>query len=160
MKKFISFFLVFLLTMAIQTALGKEKEEPLPRYTIEGNGTGAQGTYLIKVTIVSKNKNTDESTLRKCAVHGVLFKGFTNNNRAQRPLAGSQLNESEHADFYKDFFSTNGPAENYASTVDGSISYVKSGKEYKVSAIVSVNKDQLRKDLQAQGIIKGLTNGF
>jgi hypothetical protein len=37
---------------------------------------------------------------------------------------------------------------------------MKVGKEYKVSAIVSVMKDQLRKDLTQQGVLKGLANGF
>jgi len=37
---------------------------------------------------------------------------------------------------------------------------VKVGKEYKIGVVVSVSKDQLRKDLEAAGIIKGLSSGF
>lgn len=33
-------------------------------------------------------------------------------------------------------------------------------KKYKVGAVVTVNKDMLLKDLQAAGVVKGLTNGF
>jgi GTP-sensing pleiotropic transcriptional regulator CodY len=34
------------------------------------------------------------------------------------------------------------------------------GKEYKVGVTVSVSKDQLRKDLEAAGVIKSLGSGF
>ena len=37
---------------------------------------------------------------------------------------------------------------------------VKVGKEYKIGIVVSVMKDQLRKDLEAAGIVKGLSSGF
>ena len=37
---------------------------------------------------------------------------------------------------------------------------VKVGKEYKIGVLVSVSKDALRKDLEAAGIIKGLSSGF
>jgi hypothetical protein len=37
---------------------------------------------------------------------------------------------------------------------------VKSGKEYKISTIVTVLKEQLMKDLQQEGIIKGLNSIF
>jgi hypothetical protein len=37
---------------------------------------------------------------------------------------------------------------------------IKIGKEYKIGVIVSVQKDYLRKDLEAAGVIKGLSSGF
>ena len=33
-------------------------------------------------------------------------------------------------------------------------------KEYKVGVVVSVNKDELRKYLESEGILKGLASGF
>jgi hypothetical protein len=45
-------------------------------------------------------------------------------------------------------------------TTSGVPQTIKVGKEYKVGMVVSVSKDQLRRDLEAAGIIKGLATGF
>lgn len=130
-------------------------------YEIEGAGTGAQGTYLVKVTVISKKNKVSDELIARCAVHGVLFRGFSNKELRQHqgPLAGSAAVEAQHADFFKDFFAENGIAKNYVSGT-GSRQVVKSGKEYKISSIVTVNKEQLHKDLEKAGIIKGLNSGF
>lgn len=131
----------------------------LPTYTIEGAGTGVQGTYLVKVTMTAKKPDKVKDTdLAQCAVHGVLFRGFSGERQNQRPLAGNAMNEQQHADFYNSFFQQ--AYLSYANTESSSRSVMKVGKEYKVSAIVSVMKDQLRKDLTQQGVLKGLANGF
>lgn len=131
-------------------------------YEIEGAGVGAQGTYLVKVTVVSKKSKVQNAQIARCAVHGVLFRGFVNKElrQNQKPLAGGPSAETQHADFYKDFFSESGMSKNYVSAVKGSQQVVKSGKEYKVSTIVTVNKDQLLSDLKAAGVIRGLNSGF
>ena len=46
---------------------------------------------------------------------------------------------------------------------DGSIAAedrLKVGKEYKIGVVISVSKDNLRKDLEDAGIVKGLSSGF
>lgn len=50
-------------------------DDPL-KYEIEGEGVGAQGTYLVKVTVIQKKSKLDADVIKKCAVHGVLFKDF------------------------------------------------------------------------------------
>jgi hypothetical protein len=133
----------------------------MPTYNLEGLGTGLQGTYLVKVTMTAKKASevTDQDLLR-CAVHGVLFRGFTSSEfrQKQRPLAGSALSEQQHADFYNAFFQQS--YQQYGETVPASRTVMKVGKQYQVSAAVTVFKDQLRKDLTQQGVIKGLANGF
>jgi len=50
-----------------------------------------------------------------------------------------------------------------SSANDGAIGEgdrVNVGKEYKVGVIVTVFKDNLRKDLEDAGIVKGLNSGF
>lgn len=138
------------------------KDDKLPTYEIEGAGIGTQGTYLVKVTVVSKKKSVDAAVISRCAVHGVLFRGFSSaeHRQSQRPLAGSPAVEAQHQDFFNTFFSSEGSASGYASAVDGSQTVVKSGKQYRVSNIMVVNKDQLRRDLEAAGVISGLSTGF
>ena len=133
----------------------------MPEYTIEGAGTGVQGTYLVKVTMMAKKANTvTDQDLLRCAIHGILFRGFTSteNRQHQRPLAGSALNEQQYADFYNGFFQQS--YQQYGQAVSSSRSVTKVGKEYKITSVVSVTKDQLRKDLTQQGVLKGLANGF
>ena len=66
-------------------------DDPL-KYEIEGEGVGAQGTYLVKVTVIQKKSKLDVDVIKKCAVHGVLFKGFSSqtSRTRQKPLAGSK----------------------------------------------------------------------
>lgn len=162
MKKFLVIFSI--LAFALFTVAAKEsKEDKLPEYQIAGAGIGSQGTYLVEVSVIVKDaKKVDESVLARCAVHGVLFKGFSSkeNRQSQKPLAGSPAAESTHADYFSSFFKADGPATGYADVLSPSIKSVKTGKNHRVSATVSVNKDQLRKDLENAGVIKGLNSIF
>lgn len=138
-----------------------DKQSTLP-YQIEGTGkTAAQGAYLVNVTVTSKKNKIEDAEIAKCAVHGVLFRGFSAKGSlsAQKPLARSAAAEAEHADFFEPFFSGSQAAA-YANTVPGSRSVVKVGKEYQITETVEVRKDQLRSDLQKAGVIKGLSSGF
>lgn len=129
-------------------------------YEMTTGETGVQGTYIVTVTLIGKEKKPTEGQMKRAAVHGVLFKGFANERMRQKPLAGSIANEAQHADFYKDFFADGGLAEGYANVVPGSRKVMKTGKEFRVSETLQVSKDALLKDLQANGIIRGLNNGF
>lgn len=133
----------------------------VPEYEIEGAGTGAQGTYLVKISVLTKDKNISNAEIGKCAVHGVLFRGFADQQtkRHQKPLAGNASVESEHAEYFMDFFDT-GIANDYIGVISESKSTVKVGKQYRISTIVTVYKDQLRKDLENAGVLRGLNSIF
>lgn len=155
--------LLFVLLMALCCVSVVSAENELPEYQIQGAGTGAQGTYLVEVSVlVSKAKKADDSVIGRCAVHGVLFRGFTNKEmrQNQKPLAGSASVEASHADYFSNFFAEGGAASNYVEVVSSSRSVVKVGKKYKVTAKVTVNKEQLHKDLEDAGVIRGLNSIF
>lgn len=134
----------------------------LPDYQLQGSGTGTQGSYLVTVSVLGSKKNINDDVLARCAVHGVLFKGFVDSStrKTMKPLAGSASVEGEHADYFENFFDKDGAASNYVTFVNSSRQIVKSGKQYKVSVTVSVSKDQLRKDLQDAGVIRSLNSAF
>lgn len=134
--------------------------DELPDYQLEGAGTGNQGTYLVKVSVLSRKSKITDDEIGRCAVHGVLFRGFASseNRQQQKPLAGSPMVEMQHKDFFEDFFTK--AYKGYYQVVGGSRQVVKAGKQYKVTSVVTVAKDQLRKDLQQADIIKGLNTGF
>lgn len=137
------------------------------RYEIECAGIGNDGTYLVKVWSYSKKPSIAVTQAKKNAVHGIIFKGFSAGGRgcvAQKPLATNPNIEMEKADFFDPFFEEGGKymkfvTESSAGMV-GAEDRLKVGKEYKVGVIVSVSKDLLRQDLEAAGIIRGLTSGF
>lgn len=149
--------------MAFSQAKTQSKDN-VPEYQISGTGeTAAQGTYMVKVSVlVKKAKDVSDDVISRCAVHGVLFKGFSNQNtrQTQKPLAGSPSAEASHADYFESFFRPGGAAASYADVIGTSRTTTKSGKLYKVTTVVSVNKDQLRKDLEDAGVIKGLNSIF
>ena len=133
------------------------------RYDIECAGTGSQGTYLVKVWVYGgKLKNPSSELIKQAAVHGVIFKGYAGKSgcAAQRPLAPSPGLEQEKDDFFNAFFNIDKAYSKYVTEVDGTTERVKVGKQYKIGAVVSVSKDLLRKDLEAAGIIRGLSDGF
>lgn len=150
------------LFLLVAVALAGFAAEPL-QYEIVGAGSGTQGTYLVKVYVVSKKNKPDLELLKKCAVHGVLFKGFTvaNSRVTQKPLAGSALAEQQNTDFFEPFFADGGAYANYVSMVTAQYDVVKmQKKQYRIGATFSVSKDQLRKDLEKAGVLKGLGAGF
>ena len=60
-------------------AMAKKDKDEVISYQVEATGaTGAQGTYVVKTWVVTKNKKISDAEIGKCAVHGVLFKGFSN----------------------------------------------------------------------------------
>ncbi len=151
-----------LLACAAFSSVGqaKSKDEPIVYY-IESAGTGAAGTYLVQVTATAKKAAVSDDDLCYFAVHGVLFRGFQDGTYgSQKPLAGSALAETEHKEFFDNFFS-GGAYRTYVTMVSGSRRVVKTAdKRYRVTATVTVQKSQLRKDLEKQGIVKALNSGF
>ena len=132
------------------------------RYEIECAGNAIQGTYLVKVWSYSKKASVAENQCRKNAVHGVIFKGYGGGQGcvSQRPLANTPGIETQYQEYFNSFFAEGGEFQKYASIIEGTVETVKVGREYKVGVTVSVRKDDLRKALEAAGIIRGLNSGF
>lgn len=159
MKSSKVFFFVFFLLLCVLPALAAD---PL-NYEIESAGNGTQGTYLVKVWVISKKNKPDLDLIQKCAVHGVLFRGFSNKElrSSQKPLAGSALAEQQHMDFFTAFFKDNGPYRNYVTMISPAYEIIKMAKkQYRIGATFTIQKDQLRKDLVDAGVLKGLNAGF
>ncbi len=143
-----------------------DKDTDRWRYELEVVNEGAQGTYLIKIWSYSKKPNVAVEQAKKNAVHGIVFKGYTAAGRikGQKPLVQDASAELTHEAFFKDFFADNGKYMKYVQlTTDGAIApgdIMKVGKEYKVGIVVAVSKDELRKYLEAEKIVRSLSTGF
>ncbi|MBI5540096.1 MAG: hypothetical protein HY951_08560 [Bacteroidia bacterium] len=160
--------LVIGLTFTVNAQAKKKADKATAewRYEVECVSVGAQGSYLVKVWSYSKKPDVAINQAKKNAVHGIIFKGFTGTGAGctQKPLTNNPALEQEKEEFFTDFFADGGKYMKFVSvTGDGAIGEgdrLKVGKEYKIGVVVSVAKDDLRKDLEAAGIIKSLNSGF
>ncbi len=164
MRKLLLSLLVVALCTPMMAGAKKQADKDTQqfRYDIECAGNAVQGTYLVKVWSYSKKANIAENQCRKNAVHGIIFKGYGGSQGcvSQRPMANMPGVETQYKEYFDSFFAEGGEYQKYASIIEGSTEVVKVGKEYKVGKIVSVRKDELRRALEAAGIIKGLNSGF
>lgn len=127
-----------------------------------GRRSRCTGYLFSKSDSNPEESKLDIDVIKKCAVHGVLFKGFSSqtSRTRQKPLAGSMVVEQQHQDYFDVFFQKGGSYINFANMIGENLSVVKMGKQYRISAVVSVAKDALYQELVSAGVIKGLNNGF
>lgn len=153
-------FVVFLFCLFfVCTSVFAKKDVTTTRYDIEGYEVGTQGTYLVKVFIYTKKPDVTVEEFKYAAVHGVIFKGISGKNFTnQKPLAQADT-QLQNQDYFHEFFN-NGDYLNYAKIINPAADRIKVGKEYKIVAIVSVSKDNLRKALEKAGVIRGLNTLF
>lgn len=164
MKK-ILFLLVAAMLLPVYGYSKKNNEGVVPQYQVEGAGATSDASQQVRVTIVSNKKDVTDDALGRCAVHAVLFQDIDDTTNAgygsaaiKKALMGSPAAEAQHVDFFEPFF-RNGDCNRYVQLVKDH-SVVKSGKQYKVSAVVKVNTAQLKKDLANQGLVKNLGSGW
>jgi len=160
-------FIVITTTVFGQARKKADKDTERWRYELEVVNEGAQGTYLIKIWSYSKRPQVALEQAKKNAIHGIVFKGYTGAGRikGQKPLVQDPSAELTYEAFFKAFFADNGKYMKFVQlTTDGAIApgdIMKVGKkEYKVGIVVSVSKDELRKYLEAEKIIRSLSSGF
>lgn len=133
-------------------------------YSISCAGNATEGNYLIYVCYKSKSKKPDDIKLKLAAVHGIIFRGFSSENRgcsSQPPLTKDESVETMHADFFNAFFDKNeNNATSFANIQIGSYQITKVKGGYRITAIAVVSKDKLRKHLEDAKVIKALNSGF
>lgn len=145
-----------------------DKDTKIWRYEVQCVGVGNEGTKLIKVFSYSKKPDVAIDQAKKNAVHAMIFQGFNGNSGSgcptQKPLVSNPNLEQEKSEFFDAFFADGGKYMKFVSVSgDGQVAAedrMKVGKEYKVGVVVSVMYDLLRADLEAAGIVKGLSSGF
>lgn len=176
MNKFvmkISLVLILLLSFSFNANAQRKKkiankDTKAWRYDIECEGIAKQGSKLVKVWSYSKKPKFAIGQAMKNAVHGIVFKGYAgggNGCTSFKPLVSKPGAENEHAAFFDTFFSDGGEFMKYVTAAtDGNIApgdrLKVSKREYKIGVVINVATDQLRKKLEAEGIIRALNAGF
>lgn len=123
-------------------------------------GQAAEGTALVRVWTYSKKADIATSQAAKNAVHGIMFMGYPASNDGARiagrePLIANPAVESEHAEYFAEFFKNGGAFQRYVTFVKNGTpdQVMKVGKEYKIGITVVVLIDQLRERLEKDEII-------
>lgn len=149
--------LLMAFVFSFNVTYAKDKDESKLQYSIQSSISGQQGYWVVEVTAyVTKKGDINNTILQKCAVHGALFKGVApgKGGSSQKPLCTSATAESQNTDFFNAFFQQE--FKNYADVVAGTLSTIKVGKGYEVTATVQIAKDNLRKAMEQAGIIRKL----
>ena len=171
MKIFKTMLIAFL-TLMFYFVFGQKKSAPedyvhkVWTYEVETKGVGNDGTYLVRITdYVKTRKEPFLEILKRDAVHAVMFDGIpAGGGSVAQPALINDENRIEEPEFYmNDFFVDNGPYLNFVNDVAiASLSVVKMKKpsRFKVSVVISIKKDDLRKYLVDSKIIKSADDLF
>lgn len=162
MKRLFFLFSVLIL-LASCSSMSKVNRADQPwTYEVESVGVGADGTYAIRIWSFSRKPEITMEKPKQNAIHATLFKGIPAGGGAvaQPPLvpAGGEYNQD--SPFFQEFFISD--YQRFVNSVaKGSAQVVKTGRrEFKIGYVMSIAKDNLRKYLEEQGIIKSLSTGF
>ncbi len=155
MKRYIMLALMALLCYGMQA---KDKDEF--RYEVVSAGVGTEGSELIKVFSYAKNQKKAIEIGKKNAVHAILFKGVPGSNgNYTKPAMVKPQDKTANKEFFDEFFKSGQYLQFVSVSNDGAIDpedMLRVGGEYKIGIIYSVSKDNLRKYLTDNNIIKSL----
>lgn len=152
------------LTLLCKTSVAQKDRNPSSyNYEVKFLKTGVQGTELFKVYTYCKKEPQCIEMAKVDALKSILFKGIPGSGLME-PMVREVGAEEKHRDYFTAFFKEGGKYLNFvAISNDGSIEdndRLKVGKQLKIGVVVSVQKAQLRKEMEAAGIVKKLSSGF
>lgn len=121
------------------------------------------GYVTIKIWDTKKGAKYKPEKARKDAIHALLFSGISGSNgcATQPPILNNLNEQSKFKSIQRSFFAKKGKWAMFTRSTSTETTLPKSlgEKKWKVYH-VSISKNELRKYLEEQKIIKPLTNGF
>ena len=121
------------------------------------------GYVTIKIWDTEKGAKYNSEQARKDAVHAILFSGISGGSgcATQPPILNKQEEQENFKTIEKSFFAKKGKWSMFtrSSATESTLPANLGIKKWKVYQ-VSISKNELRKYLEEQKIIKSLTNGF
>jgi hypothetical protein len=148
--------LVMILVLAFMMAINCLAKSDIRNYEydIVGVKIAKEDYYMVEVSaMIDKKKDATIDVVKKCAIHGCLFKGFSVENISQQPIVGSSHEQESNKEYFEKLINEK---YNYYATSSQPILIAKVGKRYRVSSVVVVFKELLRRDLEESGIIRKL----
>ncbi len=153
MKKVLITFLLFIGCIIVNAQ----------EYTVQSEGVDNNGNYVVRIVVSTKKKPMKEAEelVKRYAVHGVMFRGIAaaKDYSAQPPLIKDPNIENTKKEFFEAFWREKA-YNRYASIVPSTLYIIKNkqSKMTETAAQVTISNNLLRKDLEDNGIIQGLSN--
>ncbi len=134
-------------------------------YEVATIAVGVDGTKLIEVWGYGKKAEDATRNAKMNAVACAIFKGFpaAGGGKAAKtpPICSNSNAADEHYDYFEKFFEPGGQYLLYVNmSSDVAPKRIKMDKHYKCGIAVSIAFDELRKELEKQGIARALDAGF
>ena len=158
-------YIVFTLISSIFIQAAISQKFSSWNYQAECVDVSMNNATKIKVTNFDKNAKTDIDLEKKMALHAILFKGIAGGTNcvSQPPLVDKDVFENNNS-YFKNLLGKKSNFNKYIISVEEIDSKELDKNKFKQtaehSAIISINKDLLRKDLTNDKIIKSLNQGF
>lgn len=152
-----SFICVVIATLIC--ACGAQRSQASYDYPSKVLSANNDGTYVIRVQVRARNAAIAFTDAQRKAVKEVLFKGVqagSNGISDLKPICFDMNAEAKHEDYFNAFFADNGEWKNFVSLKDkrtGTTTYQRNGKQMVETVTVSVDRANLKKKMQADGII-------
>lgn len=168
MKRIISFLLLALVSVTAFAQKNDRREsfKSWDNYEITTEKVGVEGTKFVKVWGFGKNVDQAVMAAKRNAVHACLFRGLPGaTNVNSTPAICKDPNAFENnSDYFEDFFQSGGPYLKFVNmTTDG----VPSGQDrrkvqggYKVAIYAQIMYDNLKRQMENDGIVRKLSSGF
>lgn len=164
--------LILVLILSVPAVFSQSRKErkalfeSMQNFEVSTVKVGTDGTKFIKVWGYGRKVDDAIVQAKKNAVYACIFRGLpaASTANATPALCRDANAYQENQEYFDNFFETAGPYINFVNmTTDGVPSgqdRLKIKKGYKVAIYVQVMFDNLRKKLENDGIIKGLSDGF
>lgn len=133
-------------------------------FEVQMLGVGTDGTKTFKIYATEKKVDRAIALAKKAAVEMVLFRGLPSAGTiSPTPALCDSKTEEQFAAYFEEFFTPGGKYLRYINlTNEGEIpesDILKVKKGYKVGLSVQIMYDNLRRDLEADGILKPISKG-
>ena len=157
-KKVFQILTVLIVCFLFQGFVSSNKSYQTECVTLKSDG------YLtLKIWDSRKGRRYKSSQSQKDALHAILFSGVSSGTgcATQTPMLRNSEDQGNFKRIERRFFSRNGDWKRFirSNTITTSVPSTIGVKNWKVYQ-VSISKNELRKFLEEQKIIKSLTNGF
>lgn len=169
MKKTVAYILVLLMAATAVSAQNKERRKSIKsweNYEITTEKVGTEGTKFVKVWGFGKTVDKAVMAAKRNAVHACLFRGLPAgpNANATPAICRDPNTFRNNEEYFEEFFAPGGAYLRFVNmTTDGTPAgqdrrKIKGG--YKCALYIQVMYDNLKRQMEADGIAKKLSSGF
>ncbi len=157
--KRLSIFLIATITLLSLVGCGARRSQAYYDQPSKLLSANYDGSYVIRTEVRARNSAVAFTDAQRKAVREVIFNGVaagSNGVQDIKPLVFDKNAQEKYEDYFNAFFSDNGDWKNYCSLHDRRIftsTYQRTRTQMVQTVTVTVLRDELKKRLQADGII-------